>query len=262
MSQPHLAALATLAFTAIFCAATERGPEVVVVGDARQDVPAPLRPAPGQPIHYLLLGNAEMDYGLPVAHMPRPEPKAMEEELGKVLARQGFVRTQVGGPMPRIALVFSWGTANLDPLGEEDPDTREIDEVAYRFNRMGMKKLVGADRARNLTLVDGEKVDQAIISDRVYVSVIAFDVPELLKRKKVVLWRTHMSIESTHHDLSDSLAVMLASAAPYFGRTTDQPIFIDDRVRQTNVTLGEMQVIGTVPDAADAQNPDQPGRKN
>lgn len=67
--------------------------------------------------------------------MPRPDPKAMQAELVKVLASQGFLETKIGGPLPQIALLFSWGTANLatDELIEDDPETGETTSTLITY---------------------------------------------------------------------------------------------------------------------------------
>lgn len=243
--------------------------DVVVVGDVLKDVPFAQHPEPGRPIHYLLLGNKEVDFGFPLAGMPRPDPKAMEAELIKVLAQQGFVQTKVGGPMPEIMLLFSWGTANMatedtpgtNPetgVNEDDPEAPTV----FAYNRKEMRRLVGADKAdwQNVTLVDGDKIAEAVRSDRVYIFVVAFDAKELFRKNKVVLWRTRMSVDLLDHALPDSFALMLASAAPYFGRNTDQPVFVDDQTRNARVKLGEMKIIEEVPDPV-APKPAASGKK-
>lgn len=267
MKHPILTTIAVLASLGSLCA--KPGPEVLIVSDVLHDVPVAVRPEPGKPIHYLLLGNAENDLGYPTAFMPRPDPKAMEAELIKVLASQGFLRTKVGGPMPQIALVFSWGTSNFDPtfgqLENHEPeyDPSDFDEPGDNPKRIGRPKinrrLVGADKIRNpdLTLVEGNRITENIFTNRVFITVFAFDMPSLARKKKSVLWRTSMSVESTNHALPDSFALMLAGAAPWFGRSTAKPVFIDDHVRQTRVTLGEMQVIETVPDPTAARKLDE-----
>lgn len=43
-------------------------------------------------------------------------------------------------------------------------------------------------------------------------------------KAKKRLWRTRVSILSTHHSLPDSLGIMLASAAPFLGRDVAAPV--------------------------------------
>src|SRR5262245_35347285 len=80
-------------------------PSVLVVSDVLSDVPAALRPQPDKPITYAIAGKYESDSGTPVRGEPRATAAEIEAEVTKVLASQGFVKTQVGGPLPNLALV-------------------------------------------------------------------------------------------------------------------------------------------------------------
>lgn len=262
MRRPILATILTLALLGHLRAA-KSGPEVVIVGDALSDPSAPLHPPPGQTVRYLLLGNAEMDLGTTLGPMSRPDPKALEAELVKVLAQQGFIPAELGGPVPGIALAFAWGTANIDDLPEEDGG-EGINERIYRKNRQGIWQVTGARKSngRNLTLVEGDKLDEAVASDRAYISLLAFDLPALIKGKKIVLWRTQMSVDLLDASFPDSVAIMLASAAPYFGRATDQPVFINDRDRKASVEIGELQVVEEDVPPPPTPPPAAPGKKN
>lgn len=281
MNRPIHAALAALTLIGSLLAAGRQGPEVLVIGDALQDVPVALRPAPGKPAYYLLMGNVESDIGFPLGGMPRPDPKAMEAELTKVLAGQGFIRTEVGGPMPRIALALSWGTAGLasedtpgtdpltgqrqdvdaDPAADNAPNSQPSSATPLHatadtwippvvaYNVKEFRQLLGLHKPnwQSVSLTDADRLSEAFGSNRVYLMVMAFDLSALLRKQKVVLWRTRMSIDATDHNLPDSFALMLASAAPYFGRNTATPMLIDDRVREANVKLGEMKIIEEKP---------------
>ena len=231
----------------------DKGPVVLIVSEIQHEVPVPPHPEPGKPVHYLLLGNEELDIGGYQAFMPKPDVQAMETELLKVLAAQGFVQTKVGDPLPHLGLFFFWGDANnmIPPQGgEKDPTPK-------------LRQLVGADKIReqDLTLVEGERVGEHVYTNRVYIIVVALDLPSLIKNKKepVVLWRTRVSVESLDHALPDSFQLMLAEAAPYFGRATDKPVFIDDRTRNASVRLGELKVLELDAKPA-APKPDEPGQ--
>jgi len=91
-------------------------PDVLAVSDVFGHLPEKLRPSPGKPVFYDVLGKTERDLGAPIAGEPRADPAEIEREVVKVLASQGFVRTKVGGPMPSIAIILTWGSANLDSL--------------------------------------------------------------------------------------------------------------------------------------------------
>jgi hypothetical protein len=229
------------------------GLEVLVVADAVTDVPEGLRPAPGKPIYYVL-GKAQMTVGDSVAGVKMPRPELVEKAVVDALATQGFVRTQVGGPLPSIFIIASWGDANFADL-EVPPDPNDADAVA---NAALLKKTTAASRDRNMIeqLVGTNKrgsqsmsfeamgkLQAASNENRLYVSLAALDVPAFKAKKRVLLWRTSMTID-WRNKLADALPAMLASAAPFFGTNMDKPVFSDDTDRRkASVDIGELKVM-------------------
>jgi hypothetical protein len=242
-------------------------PDVLVVSDVFSDVPDSLLPKPGKPIFYHVLGKLENDIGTPIAGEPRADPVAMELAMTKMLAKQGFMKAVIGGPMPSIALVITWGSANLDTMemtipplpqpsfGPPDPTALPPppppESVLISFNRREIEMLVGADKA-NRTVVDPtilSQINDAATSSRAYIFIAALDIETLLKtKKKKLLWRTRMSIPSTHHSLPESIDVMLASAAPYLARESAAPVFINEADRRkAEVRVGTPVVVPDKP---------------
>ncbi len=228
------------------------GPEVIVVADAMTNPPIELRPAPGKPIYYVLLGSLERTLGAAIAGEPQPDKAVLQREVEKALASQGFIRTQVGGPMPSLALIVTWGSANLmiDDLTETNPDTGESTTSSVVYNRREIAQLVGADKAsrRMLSSSEADTINDAARQDRLYLFIGAFDVLALAKKQKKLLWRTAMSVESRRTSLPESIPVMLASAAPWFGRDTEMPVFVDDAARRkVDVRIGPAVVVPDSP---------------
>jgi hypothetical protein len=227
------------------------GPDVLVVGDALETMPEDLRPTPEKPIHYVLLGSAERTLGAAWGGEPQPKKEVVEKEVMRVLATQNFQRTQLGGPIPRLAIIVSWGSANImtDDLEETD-DAGETTTTTIVWNRREIAGLVGADKARQhmLSNSEAEVINDAARQDRLYLMVAAFDAQALAKKQKKLVWRTRISIESRRTSLPESLVVMLDSAAPYFGRSTDLPVFVDDNVRRkAEVKIGTPVVVPDQP---------------
>lgn len=72
----------------------------------------------------------------------------------------------------------------------------------------------------------------------------------MAKKEKNLLWRTRMSIDALQGNLPAAMPVMLASAAPYFGRTTTVVQFVDDQVRRNaTVELAPPQILEMEPPA-------------
>jgi hypothetical protein len=232
------------------------GPDVLVVADASAAIPDEFRPAPGKPVYYLLLGSAERTLGAAIAGEPQPKREELEAEVARVLAAQGFLRTKLGGPMPQLGIVVTWGNANLmiDDFEETD-DAGNTSTSSVVYNRREIAQLVGAHQANRQMLSgsEAEDINDAARQDRLYVFVGAFDVQALAKKQKKVMWTTRISIESRRTSLPESLKVMLASAGPYFGKSTEKPVFIDDALRKkAEVHIGEATVVPDAPAAPPA----------
>ena len=224
------------------------GPEVLVVSDALTANPASLRPTKTNPIYYIILGGVERTLGDAIAGEPMPDRTVLTREIEAALSSQGFIPTRVGGPIPQIAILFSYGSANLSSveLSDTDATTGETTTSTITFNRREIAQLVGALKADRHLLMSSEadRINEAARDDRVYIFIAAFDVEALAKKQKKVLWNTRISIESRRRSLPASLHAMLASAAPYFATTTDLPKFIEDADRRkAEVLIGTPTVV-------------------
>lgn len=235
-------------------AKTKPGPEVLVVADASESLTDDLKPAPGKPVHYIILGSAERTLGAAIAGEPIPDRATVEAAVARALAEQGYVRTQLGGPIPQLAIVISFGSANLmidEIASTDDSGATTTSDLVWNSREIAM--LVGADKANRRFLMSSEAdaLNDAARQDRAYLLVAAFDIPALRKKEKKILWRLRISIESLRHSLPDSLNLMLASAVPYIGKDTEMPVFIDDTLRRkADVQIGIPVVVPETPKPA------------
>ncbi|MBL9190526.1 MAG: hypothetical protein JNK23_23815 [Opitutaceae bacterium] len=256
----RLPLLLLIAFAAVAAFAADKkkkpGPEVLVVADVLVTPPEAARPTKEKPIHYIILGGGERTLGDSIAGEKMPKREEITRELVSALGSQGFRLTQLGGPVPQLAIVFTYGSANLSTvdLDDTDPTTGETTTSTITFNHREIMALVGADKASRRLLMSSEadRINEAAREDRLYVFVAALDVEALAKRKeKKLVWRTRISIESRRQSLPDSLHVMLKTAAPFFGAATELPVFVDDADRRkAEVQIGTPVVV-----------PDQPAPK-
>lgn len=266
---PTVLAVALAAEVSAAAPAKPAPPAVLVVADVFGEVPEALRPQPGKPIRYAIAGNYESDIGSPVAGEPRANAAAVEVEVTKVLATQGFIKTKVGEPLPAIALLITWGSAVLDasdmavlplpgriggnapdPNNPLDPNVAPATQLVS-FNGRQISQLVGADKASNGAVDPGTlaEINSAAADNRVYIFIVAFDMEAMAKKKeKKMLWRTRISIPSIRHSLPDSLGVMLTSAAPFLGRELAAPVFIGEADRRkAEVQMGTPYVVPEKP---------------
>jgi hypothetical protein len=83
-----------------------------------------------------------------------------------------------------------------------------------------------------------------------YVVASAYDLASIASKKRVLLWRTQMTVGSNGLSQSQSFPALVASAAPFFGRDmTDPEIIVRHVVDDGQVTVGHAVV---VPDATGA----------
>jgi hypothetical protein len=226
----------------------KEGPEVLVVSDVVDPKSPALRPTKESPVYYIILGGAERTLGDPIAGEKMPDPTVLKYEIARALHSQGFLLTRVGGPRPQIAILYSYGTANLSTvdLDDTDPTTGETTTTTISFNRREIAALVGAFKADRHLLMSSEadRINEAARDNRLYVFIAAFDVEALAKKQHRIIWRTRISIDSRRRTLPESLPVMLASAAPYFGTETELPKFIEDiDRRKAEVIIGTPTVV-------------------
>lgn len=236
-----------------FCGAVPKpGPDVLVVADNFGHDASQLRPTPSHPIRYMILTGQQKDLGTLVAGEKMPTPAELETLIHRTLAEQGFTRTQVGGPMADIIVVYTYGSAYLD-IDEsseeaEDPETGEITTSTTRTvnNEREILALIGAAKVRRQDLPTEvvHEMNHDIQTGRLYFTVSGFDAPSLRTKKNQMLWRTRISVSSFGTWLPDAMDVMLATAGPFFGIDSETPIVLGDKDRRkTEVKIGESTVV-------------------
>lgn len=148
----------------------------------------------------------------------------IEREIVKVLASQGFLPTAVGGPMPALAILITWGSAVLDtseismpPLPQPSfgapadptalPPPPPPDTVLLAYNQREIASLVGADKA-NRNLLDSSRlaeINDAASTSRVYIFIGAFGIETMLKKKA----KEAALADANEHPVDASLAARL-----------------------------------------------------
>lgn len=243
--------------------ASPRAPDVIVVSDVMGPIPPALRPQPDQPVYYRILGKREIDLGSSIAGEKRVDPEAIEREVIRALAEQGFMPTGPRGPKAGLAILIEWGSANLDfdehtelPMPKPDFGSKKEDDgapepppegitVTTVYNRREIMMLVGADKlaSTNMTPAEVAQLNEAMRQRRSYVFIGAFDAAAVTKKQNKLLWRTRMSITALDQSLPDALGTMLASGAPHFGQNVDRPVIVTERDRKAEVKMGDAIVV-------------------
>jgi hypothetical protein len=146
--------------------------------------------------------------------------------LARVLVYSDPVHGPVLGGLPTQIIVFHWGTAN--PSVIDDPTGGTPDQT---LNADFMMALVAGHSLSNLNRgwISDELIIQGGSQDRYFVAVSSYDFAAFQKDgKKVLLWRTLMSVPSAGLENFDQVALTLVKAGgPFFGREASRPQLID-----------------------------------
>ena len=86
-----------------------------------------------------------------------------------------------------------------------------------------------------------------IENERYFFVITAYDFEAAKKGDKKPMWVTRVSIQAQGNRFNETAAYMMAKASKYFGQNSDGLIRQFDREGQ--VTLGELKVIGVVPES-------------
>jgi hypothetical protein len=243
--------LTGLLFWALPAVAAKR-PEVLVVTDLLVADAAFASPTAAEPCPYVMLPGRSLALGQSWAGERLPERAEVENLLQTALSSQHYVLTQPGGPRPQLALIYFWGEANLELDEQEEVDnaTGETSTSAVAFNTGTFSRLIGLDRLkeRKLTLAEELRFDAVLREDRLYLLIAAVDASALAAGRHQLIWRTWISIPSLRHSLARDLAGMMDQAAPFFGRDTPVPAFLDPTLGRAEVEVGEAQVVESSPE--------------
>lgn len=103
-------------------------------------------------------------------------------------------------------------------------------------------------RSRN---VEMERLVDELFSSSYFVIASAYDYAALAKGQRQLLWRTKMTVNSLGVNMNESVLPLIASAAPYLGRETKEPVVVSKRVnREGRVEIGTATVVEPAPASA------------
>jgi hypothetical protein len=85
-------------------------------------------------------------------------------------------------------------------------------------------------------------VDQ-MAEDVYYVVASAYDYKALTEKKRLLLWRTRMTVATQGVSQEQTLPTLIASAGPYFGKEMTESEILTRRVREGSVEVGTPTVV-------------------
>lgn len=210
----------------------------VELTDAGRKLALPTRE---HPTYYFPLVGGYHEKGAVVAGEKAPPNIKVIKKLARTLADNGYLVAGVRTPAPTVLLVLHWGSLKpqTDEVDSGDPDVTQ--NMVY--NQKEMLALVGAQTLTPLAPdFDKEEILQEAEEDRYFVIITAFDFAAARYKKKVLLWRTKMSVPTGALNLGDVITALITSGGPYLGRETLRPVRVEKPVYpEGKVTLGELK---------------------
>lgn len=96
-------------------------------------------------------------------------------------------------------------------------------------------------RARD---AETERLVDELFSSSYFVVASAYDHDAMVKGQRVLLWRTKMTVNSLGLSINESVPSLIASAGPYLGRDTPEPIVVTKRLdRAGRVEIGPTTIV-------------------
>ncbi len=84
-----------------------------------------------------------------------------------------------------------------------------------------------------------ERLVDELFSSSYFVIASAYDLNPLGRGERRLLWRTKMTVNSLGLNMAETLPSLVATAAPYIGRETREPVLLTKRLsRDGNVQIG------------------------
>lgn len=231
------------------------------------------RPAasPEHPAFFQLHSAGYHEQGEVLAGEKTIKREEIERVLLRALSTNGYLPANDSEHPPSLFITYGWGLHN-----RFDPDALSATERAR--NILDRAALVGGEKfARRLTEVLREAETFSIMAknlpaevqefanpiyqfkmessktaflveqsaeDIYFVVASAYDYSAATERKRVLLWRTRMTVASRGVTQQGSLPTLVATAGPFFGKETDVAQVIPRHtLREGSVELGTPTVV-------------------
>jgi hypothetical protein len=212
-----------------------------------------LRPAtPDQPVYYVPLAAGYKQMGAPMGGEHPPAQADLERALKKALAVNGYLQAEMPGKGAALVLIYYWGSHNqLDPFTRSNfPDLAAKNKLERAILVGGKKYATEEGRVTEWgeTLIDraGDKefLRYQIAHDIYYVVASAYDYQSLTHGERKLAWRTSMTVNTVGVSMGETLAPLIATAAPFFGHETTEPqIEVRKTPRSGKVEVGTPTVV-------------------
>lgn len=220
--------------------------EVTAVGRLARPV------SPSAPVYYVAQSAGFKPLGTPTGGEKSPPPAALERAMTQALAANGYLPSTQPAQRPTLVVIYYWGSHNkLDrDTAEQFPELAAKHDLE-RATLVGGKKYA-AQLARRQEWGDS-LVDHTALKDYVhdqstddlyFVVASAYDYAAAARNERRVIWRTTMTVNARGVSMTESLAPLIATAAPFFGVETPEPAIASRNIsRDGRVEIGTPTVV-------------------
>lgn len=249
--------LVAFTFLAVITAATAVAKvpvssDILVVGDVTAAGRAVAPASPEHPVYYEPMWAGFRELGAVAAGEREPPLESAKQALTDALRKRGYVPASSGTPPPTVMIFFAWGTLNPD-LSTSVGSGMDGQDETISFNSAQMLGFLGAHKVATLSefSADRDRVASAAREDQYFLAVAAYDRDSVYQRKRKLLWMTRIATDALRVWLPSVLPAMVAGGAPFFGKDTDLPVWVDPAGRfKAEVDMAPLQF--------ENYNPDEP----
>jgi len=217
---------------------------------------------PADPVYFLTYVTPEREEGELQSGNRPPSPAVIEQAVVRALATNHFLPADARHPAS-LVLIVHFGVFNRP--GEL------ADDVGNR-NAIARAALVGGEKFANdyrRALLEQNQLDamgtiiplfspvkrfkeRDTMTERLYnlaagdlyfAVASAYDLVQMAHGKRVLLWRTRMTVDPTGVTMADTLRAVIAASAPYLGRDMPAAVTLyQHAVREGRVEVGPVKV--------------------
>ena len=213
-------------------------------------------PSPSAPVYYKALNIGYRDFGAAIGGDKRPAPEEMIRTIVQVLATVGYLPADAQH-RPTQWIVFTWGTLYPKILPKWDP---QMPDANVQLNHSQMLRFLGGEKLGLVSQHPGvesllryqsrfafDSTTKAIWGvaggDLYMVALAGYEYFETEPKHPKLLWKTKISCPATGLVMADTLQTMVVIAAPFIGRATSRPVWVNaaDKLKPS-VRIGNLKV--------------------
>ena len=158
----------------------------------------------------------------------KPMPLAAISPLVRAALRVNGYEGLRAGETPDLVIEYYWGCMRPDASGV----SRGRYDVVVNLPEM-LDLVGGSFLASNPLHRLRDTLLEAVLEDRYFLICSAFEPAEYARNRKILLWRTQISLPSSGLTQEQAFPILAASGATHFGRETPEPRFIEVDVQNT-----------------------------